>query len=306
MSGWKEKYLAYIGSVRRYSPRTVAIYGEVIDSFAAFSGTPAEESLLPQIIRSYEVNLLKKDSPRTVHLHLSVLSGFSKFLLREGVLKSNPVKAVSRPKLDKHLPEYYRVSSMEEYFESTAYLPREAEALSCDPGYYGRLLSRMILLLLFNCGVRRSELISLTHASLDRNRKVLSVRGKGDKMREIPVLDELIGEITVYEAVAAGKFGAQAPEAPLLLTEKGGALYPVYVDRTVKRELAGVPGITGRRSPHVLRHSVATGLLSDGADLNSIKEMLGHSSLAATQVYTHLSPEKLKKVYTAAHPRAKK
>lgn len=306
MSAWTEKYLVYVGSVRRYSPRTVTIYGEILRGFEEFCGTAAEESLLPTFIRSYEVSLMKKDSARTVNLHLSVLSGFSKFLIREGVLKTNPVRGVSRPKAEKRLPEYYRESSMADYFASTAYLPRESEALSGDPHYYGKLLSRIIILLLFNCGIRRAELISLTHSSLNRGRKVLSVRGKGDKMREIPVLDDIIDEITVYEDVAAAKFGAWKADGPLLLTESGRALYPVYVDRIIKRELAGVPGITGRRSPHVLRHSVATQLLSEGADLNSIKEMLGHASLAATQVYTHNSPEKLKKVYAAAHPRAKK
>lgn len=306
MSAWTEKYLAYIGSVRRYSERTVSIYGEVLRNFEEFCGTPAEESLLQTLIRSYEVELMKKDSPRTVHLHLSVLSGFSRFLIREGVLKTNPVKTVSRPKLEKRLPEYYREASMADYFSSTAYLPREAEVLSADPTYYGKLLSRTIILLLFSCGVRRAELLSLKHSSLDRSRKVLNVRGKGDKTREIPMVDEVIREIDIYEEVAAAKFGAPEKDTPLLLTETGRALYPVYVDRTVKRELAGVKGVTGRRSPHVLRHTIATELLSDGADLNSIKEMLGHSSLAATQVYTHNSPEKLKKVYAAAHPRAKK
>ena len=306
MSAWTEKYLAYVGSVRRYSERTLTIYGDVLRSFEEFTGTPAEESLLPTFIRSYEVDLMKKDSARTVNLHLSVLSGFAKFLIREGVLKTNPVKGVSRPKAEKRLPEYYREASMAEYFSSTAYLPKEAEALSGDPEYYGKLLSRIIILLLFNCGIRRAELISLTHSSLNRGRKVLSVRGKGDKMREIPVLDEIIDEISVYEDVAAAKFGARNADGPLLLTESGRPLYPVYVDRTVKRELSGVKGVTGRRSPHVLRHTIATELLSDGADLNSIKEMLGHASLAATQVYTHNSPEKLKKVYAAAHPRAKK
>ena len=306
MSALTEKYLAYVATVRRYSERTVTIYGDVLAGFEEFAGTPAEESLIPAIIRSYEVSLMKKDSPRTVNLHLSVLSGFSKFLVREGIIKTNPVKTVSRPKLEKRLPEYYREASMKDYFSSTAYLPREVEALSGDPAYYGKLLSRTIILLLFSCGVRRAELLSLKHSSLDRGRKVFIVRGKGDKMREIPVVDELIKEIDVYEKVAAEKFGAPEKDSPLLLTEKGNALYPVYVDRAVKRELSGVPGITGRRSPHVLRHTIATELLSDGADLNSIKEMLGHSSLAATQVYTHNSPEKLKKVYAAAHPRAKK
>ncbi|MBO7544581.1 MAG: tyrosine-type recombinase/integrase [Bacteroidales bacterium] len=306
MSAWTEKYLDYVGSVRRYSERTVTIYREVLGGFEEFVGTPAEESLLPTLIRSYEVSLMKKDSARTVNLHLSVLSGFSKFLIREGVLKTNPVKTVSRPKLEKRLPEYYREASMADYFSSTAYLPREAETLSGDPAYYGKLLSRTVILLLFSCGVRRAELISLTHSSLNRGRKVLSVRGKGDKMREIPVLDDIIDEISVYEDVTTAKFGAWKGDDPLLLTETGRALYPVYVDRIVKKELSGVKGVTGRRSPHVLRHTIATELLSDGADLNSIKEMLGHSSLAATQVYTHNSPEKLKKVYAAAHPRAKK
>ena len=306
MSAWTDKYLAYIGSVRRFSERTVTIYGDVLRGFEEFTGTPAEESLLPTLIRSYEVSLMEKDSSRTVNLHLSVLSGFSKFLVREGVLSTNPVRTITRPKLEKRLPEYYRESSLADYFSSTAYLAREAETLSGDPAYYGRLLSRIIILLLFNCGIRRAELLSLTHSSLDRGRKVLKVRGKGDKMREVPVLEEVIDEVAVYEDVAAAKFGSPSPEDPLLLTESGRALYPVYADRTVKRELGGVKGITGRRSPHVLRHSVATQLLSDGADLNSIKEMLGHSSLAATQVYTHNSPEKLKKVYAAAHPRAKK
>ena len=148
MSAWTEKYLDYVGSVRRYSERTVTIYREVLGGFEESVGTPAEESLLPTLIRSYEVSLMKKDSARTVNLHLSVLSGFSKFLIREGVLKTNPVKTVSRPKLEKRLPEYYREASMADYFSSTAYLPREAETLSGDPAYYGKLLSRTVILLL--------------------------------------------------------------------------------------------------------------------------------------------------------------
>ena len=124
-------------------------------------------------------------------------------------------------------------------------------------------------------------------------------------MREIPLIPSLCHEICLYlQAVESMRGGASPADGPLLVTEKGRALYPVYVDRTIKEELDGY-GITGRKSPHVLRHTVATALLDDGADLNSIKEMLGHANLAATQVYTHNSVDRLKKVYNLAHPRAK-
>ena len=125
-------------------------------------------------------------------------------------------------------------------------------------------------------------------------------------MRDIPVIASLCEEILLYlEAVEAMVGGKRSLKEPLLITESGRKLYPVYVDRAVKSELAGVQGLTGRKSPHVLRHSLATNLLDNEADLNSIKELLGHSSLAATQVYTHNSVAKLKAIYESAHPRAK-
>ena len=164
----------------------------------------------------------------------------------------------------------------------------------------------MIISLLQGTAIRRAELISLNNSSLDRGRRVLHVRGKGDKMREIPLVESLYEEISLYlqSKLTNGKCSDE-PDAPLLQTASGGRLYPVFVDRAVKRELGTVASITGRRSPHVLRHTLATELLDDGADLNSIKEFLGHSSLAATQVYTHISVEKLKNIYKNAHPRAK-
>ena len=138
------------------------------------------------------------------------------------------------------------------------------------------------------------------------SRKVIRVCGIGNKMREIPVLSSLCEELSFYLDAASSLIDdVYDPQQALLRTLKGARLYPVYVDRAVKRELEGVRGISGRRSPHVLRHTLATELLDNGADLNSIKELLGHSSLSATQVYTHNSIEKLQKVYNNAHPRAK-
>ncbi|MCQ2148895.1 MAG: tyrosine-type recombinase/integrase [Bacteroidales bacterium] len=174
------------------------------------------------------------------------------------------------------------------------------------PQRYEQRLGRLIVSLLYNTGIRRAELLSLTVSSLDRGRSVLRVKGKGDKMREIPLVPSVCDEISLYLQSVDTMVGCvRTADSPLLVTLKGRALYPVFVDRAVKKELESVPGITGRKSPHVLRHTLATELLSDGADINSIKEFLGHSSLAATQVYTHNSIEKLLKVYDNAHPRAK-
>ncbi len=339
-----DAYLTYLSSIRRYSPRTVEIYRSILEDYIAFAVEPTgaaesatasgnrshprlrkrevpaaegsgrgptqsdvsggslpwSEAMSVQSVRNYEVYLMdtKKESAKTVNLHLSVLSGFCKFLMKQGVLESNPVRLVARPKQEKRLPQFYREESMQDYFERTKGV--------LEYGKYEDRLERMILGLLYGTGLRRSELISLNRDAVDFSRRVLRVRGKGDKMREIPLTDSLCDEILLYlQSVDSLKYADQSPEAPLLQTPRGARLYPVYVDRAVKAALGQVGSISGRKSPHVLRHTLATELLDGGADLNSIKELLGHSSLAATQVYTHNSIERLQKVYKSAHPRAK-
>ena len=271
-------------------------------------------------VRNYEVYLLDEEKlgARTVNLHLSVLSGYCRFLMKEGVLRSNPVRLTPRPKMSRRLPSVMREDALEKYFEATQAWagPENLELLqslgSGEAGrktaneLYTRRLSRLIVLLLYSTGMRRSELIALNVGSVDFGRKVIKVRGKGDKMREIPIIDGLCKEISLYlHAVDTMAGSARTGESPLLQTLKGERLYPVFIDRVIKEELGQVEGISGKKSPHVLRHTLATELLDDGTDLNSIKELLGHSSLAATQVYTHNSIEKLKNVYNHAHPRAK-
>ena len=169
-----------------------------------------------------------------------------------------------------------------------------------------RRLDRLIISILYSTGIRRSELVSLKRGNIDFSRRIMKVRGKGDKTREIPLVPSLCKEISLYLQAVEATAGKRQPwDSPLLVTHKGTAVYPEYVDRAVKSELGGSDGFTARKSPHVLRHTLATELLEEGTDLNSIKELLGHSSLAATQVYTHNSVAKLKKVYETAHPRAK-
>ena len=321
-----EKYIQYVTDVRRYSPRTAEIYRDVMEGFVAYTLADPDDAgalpaaMTPTSVRNYEVYLLdeRKIGTRTVNQHLSVLSGFCRFLMLEGLLKSNPVRLVTRPKNEKRLPVFYRDESMEKYFADTEYavsddslellrsLGAGAQERKLASELYVRRLRRLVVSFLHGTGLRRAELASLDVRNLDYSRSVLRVTGKGDKMREVPMVPALVQEIKKYLQAAEVFFGgAPAAGDPLLRTPSGRRLYPVYIDRAVKAELGTVPDITGRKSPHVLRHTLATGLLNEGSDLNSIKELLGHSSLAATQVYTHNSIERLKAVYEKAHPRAK-
>lgn len=292
------KFIYHIKTIRRYSERTCQIYREVLEDYIKFAG--GDQVPNAQLVRSYEIHLLdeKKIGARTVSQHLSVLSAYSKFLIREGLLDNNPIRLVSRPKVEKRLPQFYRSSEMSDYFTQTKG--------TLEFGTYEAALRRIIISLLFDTGIRRSELISLRRNSVDFGRKVLRVVGKGDKMREIPLTNRLCEEISLYlRKLGSLKYADSSEDAPLLQTPKGARLYPVFVDRAVKAELGAVSGLSAQKSPHILRHTIATELLDQGTDLNTIKEMLGHSSLAATQVYTHNSIDKLKKVYNNAHPRAK-
>ena len=315
------KYLRYISLEKRYSDRTLSIYENVLKGFMdyyagddAWDDGDVGNALKPIAIRNYEVWLLdsKGLSAKTVNLHLSVISAFSKYLLKEGVVSVNPVKLISRPKINKRLPVFFRKDKMEEYFSTTSIYASE-ENMDMLTGkdkvaeeYYEKWRKRLVIKILYDTGLRRAELIGLNKEDFDLGRGIIRVLGKGNKMREIPVLPSLSKEISLYlQATALMKSGDIQAKTPLILSKSGRRLYPMEVERIVKEEL-GDAGIMGKTSPHVLRHTLATGLLDSGADLNSIKEMLGHSSLAATQVYTHNSIEKLKQVYKNAHPRAKR
>ena len=286
---------------------------------AAAPVTDMHALLEPRLLREYEVHLLDGCGlgAKTVNLHLSVLSSFCSFLILSGELKSNPVKSVRRPKLPSRLPDFYREDQLRQYFSRTGIYASEeylrtfeaelqAGQEKAAKELYQKRLERVLISTLANLGIRRSELISLNIRNFDSGRRVMTVKGKGDKMREIPVVDSLSEELFLYlRAVEFMKGGKRSAEEPMFVTWDGRRIYPVLVDRAVKGDFAGLSGVTGRRSPHVLRHTLATELLDNGTDLNSIKEMLGHSSLAATQVYTHNSITKLKQVYESAHPRAK-
>ncbi len=264
----RNKFLSYLRDVRRYSERTCSIYSEVLDEFVRFCEGSEDFGTLMNVnaIRAYEVYLM--DTRKLSSRTVSQhLSVLSSFC--RFLIKQNVIQ--SNPV---HLVKRPKVEKRLPVFYKDQSMEAYFEGTKGDPEF----------------------------GTLEQMR----VTGKGDKMREIPLIPSLCEEISLYlKAVSSLTDDAYEPSAPLLRTPKGARLYPVYVDRVVKSELAAVPGITVRRSPHVLRHTLATELLSGGADLNSIKELLGHSSLAATQVYTHNTVERLQSVYKNAHPRAK-
>lgn len=324
-----EKYLAFVATQKRYSERTRFIYADVLDRFHAFSLDGGEHTdvaalqdgsivscLTPASVRAYQIHLMdeRKVSARTVNLHLSVISSFCKYLIRQKALKSNPVTLVSRPKQSHRLPVFYKDEAMQRYLETDNALVRRDFELELSTEQerrdtYRLCLDRAIVCILYSTGIRRAELIGLRIRDVDFARGKMHVLGKGDKMREIPLLSCVINEISLYLHSVTRLVGGAPREAdsPLLVTWNGTKLYPVLVDRAVKSELGALGSdFAGRKSPHVLRHTLATGLMEEGADLTSIKEVLGHANLAATQVYTHSSARALKKVYEQTHPRSGK
>ena len=288
-------YTNYLQFEKHYSARTVELYLICIQQFFDHAGfnDPDTEciSVQPSDIRSWIADMLKDgQTARTANLKLSALNNYYKFLLREKHISANPVQNVARPKTNKRLPEFFEATALNNALDHVA-----------GNDDFEALRDRIVVEVLYATGIRRAELISLKIANIFLEEKVLRVRGKGDKEREIPIPNDLIQKLQEYIVLLKEKF----PEAKhLFLSKKGVTLYPAAVNIIVAKLLME-EGIRGKRSPHTLRHSLATHLLNNGADLNSIKEVLGHANLAATQVYTHNSFEQLKKVYKKAHPRNK-
>ena len=241
-------------------------------------------------------------SPRTVNLHLSALSSYCTWLVHKSVLLSNPVRKVPRPKESHRLPEFYTEKSLEQFFKTKGL---DGSGRACSEMSWHDYRNVLMVLVLYATGMRRSEIVGLGRRNFDLDRMVFTVLGKGDKMREIPVPASVCQEILLYLERIKKEFPESPDDGRFFLTDAGKPLYPEFVNEAVHEQLDGVEGFSGKKSPHVLRHSLATHLLNNGADLNSIKEVLGHASLAATQVYTHSSLQQLKETYLTAHPRAK-
>ncbi|MFK8005668.1 MAG: tyrosine recombinase XerC [Saprospiraceae bacterium] len=291
-------FLKYLELEKRFSAHTIKAYqSDLLQFFAYLEETYSLTSILEVRhfhIRAWVVELMQnKITPRSINRKLSTLKTYFKFLKRRKEIQENPMLKVIAPKVGKRLPVVVKEIELENLFEK----------INFGEGYTA-VRDEMVMEMLYSTGMRRSELINLTPNDLDFFNDQVKVLGKGNKERLIPFARPLADRLKNYLEIRNDEFAIGATDS-LFLTEKGKKMYPKLVYNLVKKYLSQITTVE-QRSPHVLRHSFATHLSNNGADLNAIKELLGHSSLAATQVYTHNSIEKLKKVYQQAHPKAKK
>lgn len=293
-------FLKYLQAEKRYSSHTLRAYHDDIVQLYAYLGEesgaePDIKLFRHQNIRAWVAELMQSGlSARTVNRKLSSLSSFFKFLMRKGLLKANPMTKVVAPKQAKRLSVFLEEQKLNAYMDNKELAEEET---------YEQLRDYTIIELFYATGIRLSELVNLRCSSVDFSTGMLKVIGKGNKERLIPLTPHIKAYLNRYLQRRAATFANIAIGDYLFLTAKGKQIYPRLVYNIVKQQL-GRGGFTGKRSPHILRHSFATHLLNNGADLNSIKDMLGHSGLGATQIYTHNTFEKLKKVHRNAHPRS--
>ena len=290
-------FYAYIRFEKRFSEHTIKAYETDLAQFQTFLQNTYEikkdENIEHLHIRAWIVDLLEQNiTTRSINRKLSTLKSYFQFLVKRAVLAANPMLKVIAPKVGKRLPIVIPADRLEFLFEQVEF--------SND---FKGVRDKMILELLYQTGIRRSELINLIDQNIDLEGLTIKVLGKGKKERLVPISHKLSRALQNYMTVRNATFPLELFNV-LFLTEKGKKLYPKKVYSIVNHYLSLVT-TEEQRSPHVLRHSFATHLSNNGADLNAIKELLGHSSLAATQVYTHNSIERLKQIYQQAHPKAK-
>lgn len=294
-----ELFFDYLRFERRFSPHTVLSYQTDLRQFAAFLLKTYELADSTQadhlIIRSWIVELMQQQhDPRTVNRKIACLRSYYKYLLRTSVITRNPMLRITAPKMAKKLPDFVPEDSLNQLLNSFDF----------PDTFIGRR-DQLVLELLYGTGIRLSELIGIQHDDVSLATRTVRVTGKGNKQRVVPLNPTLVQVMERYLAQKQTEFGTNdnARQA-LLVTDKLDPLYEKLVYRTVKHYLGQITTASSQQHPHVLRHSFATHLLGKGADLNAIKELLGHANLAATQVYTHLSIDKLKAVFEKAHPKA--
>lgn len=291
-----QSYLNNLQYERQFSVHTIDAYRSDILDFQFFLNSMEIHSLEKVsnvIIRSWMVDLVERGlSNRSIHRKMASLRGFFKFLYKRGGLKEKLMDGVVLPKVQKRLPEYVELTPMDILLDEDAY----------SKDYVGIRDYFMIHLLYFT-GIRRAELLQLQPDSFDAYRQVLKVLGKGKKERLIPIDQGTWKWYRKYVEIRKREFPEFPIEEAFWLTKKGGFVYPKLVYGVVTKQLKR-SGHFGKGSPHVLRHTFATHLSNEGAELNAIKDLLGHASLAATQVYTHNSIKRLQEVYEKAHPKA--
>lgn len=292
-------FLQHTRYEKRLSHHTLTAYANDLEQFGTFL---AAECNLEQPdkadfrhIRSWVVSLVENGLDKTsVNRKIATLRSYYGFLLRRKLITIDPMVKIQALKTSKKLPVYVEEKPMATLLDDIDF-----------PDTFEGIRDKLVLELLYSTGIRLSELTGLKTADVNLYEKTITVLGKRNKHRIVPLTQPLFDLVQQYIRLKQETFGGQADDVYLIVSDKGIQAYPVLIQRIVKRHLNVVTTLE-KKSPHVLRHTFATHLLNRGADLNAIKDLLGHTSLAATQVYTHTSLEQLKKTYDQAHPKAKK
>jgi len=288
------EFIDYLQFEKRFSKHTVIAYSNDLVQFYAYLKKEYELDDIKQVshtfIRSWVVQLLEqKISPRTVNRKITTLKSYYKYLLQQRVLDVNPMLKIISPKSAKRLPLFVEKVKMNQLLDTVVF----------EEGFTG-VRDKLVIELFYVSGMRLSELINIQLSDLDVYNNTIKVVGKRNKERSIPITLEMQKKITRY-IECRSKIVSNSNT--LFISEKGDAIYPKFVYRKIN-EYLGMVTTLEKKSPHVLRHTFATHMLDNGADLLAIKEILGHASLSATQIYTHNTIEKLKNIHTKAHPKA--
>lgn len=290
-----DDFLSYLKADRGYSIRTVNTYGDALESVEKFFKATDESidwlNLDADVVRNWMMAEMQRgENPRTICKQLSALRSFYKYLRRMGRIDHNPMQRIQNPKTHKPLPSFLKQSEVDRLFDEVQF----------PEGYIG-LLHRLVLLTFYHTGIRLSELVGLNVEDINLAHQELKVTGKRNKQRIVPFGDEL--SVAIKDFLVVRNTQSQTKSGPLFLNQKNERINKQAVSKIVKVYLSLVT-TQKKKSPHVLRHTFATAMLNNGADLEAIKELLGHESVQTTEVYTHTTFADLKKEYKLAHPRA--
>ncbi len=291
-----QPFLDYLKYQKRYSQHTIISYQNDLTDFRDFIilqyGNISLQQITPSFIRSWLASLKQNDiASKSINRKISALKSYFKFQLRNIAIPASPMSTIVSLKVNKRLPAFIEQKDISTLFKHVQF-----------PDTWQGRTDNLLLKIFYQTGIRLSELINLKESQIDSGNCNIKVIGKGNKERIIPVNNDLKNEILFY--IQEKDKAKQEADLPyLLVNNKGKKLYPKYVYNTVRYYLNTVT-TTDKKSPHILRHSFATHLTNNGADINAVKELLGHTSLAATQIYTHNTIEKLKNIHNKAHPKA--
>lgn len=295
-----DSFLSYLVNELNHSQLTSQAYKRDITQFAEWLSLPLDSNISDESVTSYDIRAWLADlsrsgiKARSIRRKAQSLRAFFRFLLKQGYISSNPTTDIILPKIPKTLPDIIRHEEIEEFL-------KVSETSSADD--HSLILENIIVEILYSLGIRRAELISLNDEDIDFSKKEIKITGKRSKQRIIPLPLSLIDKINHYRNLRDQEWPDLREPKPLIVI-KGKRITAQQVYRIVSTALSF--SSARKKSPHALRHSFASSMLNEGADLNSVKEFLGHSSLSTTQIYTHISLSEIKKAYNLAHPRAKK